>query len=517
MLQYSTTALLALATFSAPLMASPLYGNSSILWKDCPTELTAPGSKVKCGFLKVPLDWENPRKGTIDVALAKLPARKPENRIGNLFYQPGGPGMQGTQKVAEVESGQTRWGDDLLDRFDLISVDLRGVGLSTTLDCDPDLYNQRLPAYPMTDADFAARVKRNRALRQSCLDRTGTPLIDYMDTITIAKDHEAVRVALGGEPMNWFGASYGTLLGSQYAELFPHNIRSMMLDGVVSLSQPEVPTFAIAATASDTAFKGFLSWCALQNATACPLAHYDQTKSLEQIWLDLMARIEQKPLSCNTSKWCVVASDMTVDEVRAHTLGLIYSKAFFPYLSEAIGHALSQYDGSIFAEYTTILSFPSEARNAYNNSASYSNTAIVCQDWHHNDQSAVDIKLKHTLVSTHAPLMMGFSPAYSLFALNCIGWPAPTRNPPHKISIPRVPNMPTILMVDSLHDPATGLAWGTQLREEIGKDRTVMIAKNMTGHAVYEQADTVGGEIAAAMEHYLLDLTLPEDGKIFQS
>ncbi|KAI2471110.1 alpha/beta-hydrolase [Annulohypoxylon bovei var. microspora] len=508
-------ALLVLAALSTPLVANPLY-NSSILWKDCPTELTAPGSKVRCGYLAVPLDWESPRKGNINIALAKLPARKPENRIGNLFYQPGGPGIQGTLKVAHVETGEVRWGEDLLDHFDLISVDVRGTGLSNPLDCDPDLYNQRLPAYPLTDAEFAARVKRNHALRQSCLDRTGIPLIDYMDTITIAKDHEAVRVALGGEPMNWFGVSYGTLLGSQYAELFPNNIRSMIIDGVVSLSQPEVPTFAIGASAVDVAFKGFLSWCALQNATGCPMAHYDSAKSLEEIWMDLMARIQEKPLSCNNTKLCPVA-DMTVDEVRSHALGLLYTNGTFPYLAEAIGHALDQYDASVFSEYTTLLSFPSAIRNAYNNSAAYSNLAIVCQDWYHNDQSAVDIKLKHTLALTQTPLMMGFSPTYRLFQVNCIGWPAPTRNPPHRISIPRTPKLPTILMVDSLRDPATSLAWGTQLREEIGRDRTVMIAKNMTGHAVYEQPDTVGGEIAAAMEQYLVKLALPEDGKIFQS
>ncbi|XDG05418.1 hypothetical protein ABKA04_005033 [Annulohypoxylon sp. FPYF3050] len=499
----SAKVLLASALFAAPLMASPLYGNATIQWKDCPTALIPSGSKVSCGYLKVPLDWENPAKGMIDVGLAKLPARKPESRIGNLFFQPGGPGIQGTFIISQADSGQMKWGEDILDRFDLIGVD-----------CDPDIYNQVLPVYPTTDAEFAARVKRNKALRQSCLDRTGIPLVDYMDTVSIAKDHEAVRVALGGEPMNWFGTSYGTQLGSQYAELFPHNIRSMMLDCAVSLSQAEVPTFAIAAQAVDVAFKGFLSWCEQQNATTCPLAHYDPTKSLEQVWLDLMARIEEKPLSCSDTQACLLGPQITVDQVRSITLSLSYGESFFPPLAQAIGQALNQNDASAFA---SRLSLPSDTKTAYNNSLLYSNTAIVCQDWHHNDQSALDIKLKHTLVKTHAPLMMGFSPTYREFELNCIGWPAPTRNPPHKISIPRTPNMPTILMVESLRDPATALAWGTQLREEIGRDRVVMISKNMTGHSVYEQPETFGGEIATAMEQYLLTLALPEDGKIYES
>ncbi|KAI1087980.1 alpha/beta-hydrolase [Rostrohypoxylon terebratum] len=510
----SAKVLLASALFSAPLMASPLYGNSSILWKDCPTALIPSGSKASCGYLKVPLDWENPSKGVIEIGLAKLPARKPQSRIGNLFFQPGGPGIQGTYIISQAASGQMKWGEDILDHFDLIGVDLRGTGLSNPIDCDPDLYNQVLPVYPTTDAEFAARVKRNKALRQSCIDRTGIPLVDYMDTVSIAKDHEAVRIALGGEPMNWFGTSYGTQLGSQYAELFPHNIRSMMLDCSVSISQAEVPTFALAATAVEATFKSFLSWCAQQNATTCPLAHYNPTKSLEEVWLDLMARIEKKPLSCSDSQHCLLGPEMSADEVRTLVLSLSYGEFNFAPLAQAIGQALNQNSANAFASH---MSLPSDTNTAYNNSQSYSNTAIVCQDWHHNDQSALDIQLKYTLVQTHAPLMMGFSPTYREFELNCIGWPTPTRNPPHKISIPRTPNMPTILMVESLRDPATALAWGMQLREEIGRDRAVIISKNMTGHSVYEQPGTVGGEIAAAMEKYLLTLALPEDGKIYQS
>ncbi|KAI0381469.1 alpha/beta-hydrolase [Hypomontagnella monticulosa] len=514
--RYSTSALLALVSAAVPLAASPLYGNSSIQWKECPTALAAPGSKVKCGSVAVPLDWDNPHRGSINIGLAKLPARKPENRIGNLFYQPGGPGNPGTDKVVHVETGATRWGDDLLDNFDLIGVDIRGTGLSNPLKCDADLYNERLPAYPLTDEEFEARVKRNRALRQSCIDMTGIPLVDYTDTVSIAKDHEAVRLALGGEPMNWFGVSYGTLLGAQYAELFPENIRSIMLDGVASLSQSEIATFTSAALGVETAFRGFLTWCKAQNATACPMAYYDPSKPLEQVWLDFMARVQEKPLPCSDSKFCR-HPEMTVDEIREHAFPLIYGESFFPYLSEAIGHALNENDASVFATYALQLTSPSESRTVYNNSAAYSNLAVVCQDWYHDDKSAEDIKVKHMIAMSHTPLMMGFDPTYRLFQVNCIGWPAPTRNPPHKISIPRTARMPTVLMVESLRDPATPLSWSAQMRSEIGTDRTVMIAKNMTGHAVYEQPGTVGGEIAAVMEQYLLKLALPVEGTIYQS
>lgn len=342
------------------------------------------------------------------------------------------------------------------------------------------------------------------------------PLIDYMDTVSIAKDHEAVRLALGGEPMNYFGVSYGTLLGSQYAELFPNNIRSMMLDGVVSLSQSEMSVFLTAAVGVEAAFRGFLDWCKIQNETACPMAHYDQTKSLEEIWLDLMAQIEENPLPCSNATYCQ-SPNMTADDIRYRAFLTLYSEISFPYLATSIGDALTKNDGSAFASISLPQLTPSETKTAYNNSAAFSNTAIVCQDWYHDDQSAADIQVKETVAASQAPLMLDFSAGYRLFQLNCVGWPRPARNPPHRISIPRTGTMPTVLMVSSLRDPATPIAWGAQLRAEIGKDRTVSIYKNMTGHAVYEQPGTVGGEIAASMEQYLLNLVLPEEGRVFQS
>lgn len=150
-------------------------------------------------------------------------------------------------------------GDELLDHFDIIGVDPRGVGSSTQVQCDADIYNNQLPGFPPIEAAFRERLERNIALPQSCLELTGGPLIKYMDSISIAKDYEAVRVALGSEAMNWFGVSYGTLLGSQYAELFPDNIRAMVLDGVASISQSDLSLFITSATSSKAIFRNFLA------------------------------------------------------------------------------------------------------------------------------------------------------------------------------------------------------------------------------------------------------------------
>jgi len=72
---------------------------------------------------------------------------------------------------------------------------------------------------------------------------------------------EAIRVALGEESLNYLGFSYGTMLGMAYAELHPENIRSMVLDGVLSHSQSETDMFVTESQAFEKEIGRFFDWC----------------------------------------------------------------------------------------------------------------------------------------------------------------------------------------------------------------------------------------------------------------
>ena len=126
-----------------------------------------------------------------------------------MFYNPGGPGELASTLLSNAFF---HLGDkihpEVRDRFDIIGMDLRGTGLSERLHCNTTLYNIRFPFYSTTEEQFQALVDRNRAFRQSCLDMTGRPLIDYMDTKSIVKDYEAIRQALGGPKITYNGASF---------------------------------------------------------------------------------------------------------------------------------------------------------------------------------------------------------------------------------------------------------------------------------------------------------------------
>ncbi|KAI0378024.1 alpha/beta-hydrolase [Hypomontagnella monticulosa] len=504
------------SNLAVALPASLFNGSQSLEWKDCPSWLAPGNSTLKCGNLSVPLDWDSPGKGPVTIGVMKLPARDPKNRIGNVFFQPGGPGNPGSGSVVQMATGQFQVGADILDRFDMIGVDPRGTGLSEPLKCDTQLTGAILPYYPSDPESFQKRVEHNLAVRKSCVELSGNNLIDYMDSISIAKDYEAIRIAIGDEPMNWLGVSYGTQLGSQYAELFPDNIRSMVLDGVVSQSQAQISQFLAGAVGLDATFRGFGQWCQKQNATTCPAIQDSKNRSVEEMWTDIMIQTDHTPMPC-TASWCPVPT-VTADQLRyVATVYLSQEGKNWPKLGAGIYNMTLQNDASSYVQ-ILFQETPSNssARIVYDNANSFANLAITCQDWAHHDTTAEDLKLKQQLARTQSFLLNGLSPAHA-FQLQCIGWPGNTRNPPHAISIPKTAKLPKVLITETIYDPATTMTWGMQLREEIGKDRVVFVLKNGGGHSAYEQEDAAGGETKTAIERYILDLTLPEDGVIFNS
>ena len=131
------------------------------------------------------------------------------------------------------------FGQTVLRNYDIVGLDPRGVGMSQPVKCDPRIFNERISSIPTTETGFQTLLDHNQALGESCAELTG-PLINYLDTVSVAKDIELVRQAINNrEKLNFFGRSYGSLIGQTYAELFPRNINRMAMDGVVDDRQSE--------------------------------------------------------------------------------------------------------------------------------------------------------------------------------------------------------------------------------------------------------------------------------------
>ena len=201
-----------------------------IAWSKCFSQL----GPFECGTVQVPLDYDSPNGATISIALVRLPATDPAHRIGSLFLNPGGPGGSGVDYT--VFAGPFLYTDEVRAKFDLVGFDPRGTNRSTALRCfgtDKQWGPYFTPfAFPSTPAEEEAWMNADLYLDSNCAQRGGR-IADHMATADVARDLDVLREAVGDAKLTYAGVSYGTFLGQTYANMFPNNVRALIIDGVL--------------------------------------------------------------------------------------------------------------------------------------------------------------------------------------------------------------------------------------------------------------------------------------------
>ena len=176
-----------------------------------------------------------PNGETIELALLRRPADDQAHKIGSIFVNPGGPGGSGVDFLAAF--GQELFSDQVRARFDLIGFDPRGVGQSTPLRCfrtfDEAVAALSPYAFPVTRAEEDVWIAADRRVAKACADRHPA-ILDHMSTANVARDLDLLRQAVGDRGLTYWGISYGSILGSTYANLFPDKVRAVVLDGVAN-------------------------------------------------------------------------------------------------------------------------------------------------------------------------------------------------------------------------------------------------------------------------------------------
>ena len=220
----------ALASAAGPAAASAAAPVPVLDWQPCPD----PSQRgFDCATAQAPLDYSDPQGATIDLAVIRHLATDPANRLGTLFFNPGGPGGPGTLQLPEWLGF---FPATLRARFDLISWDPRGVGASTAVRCfatpeDEQKFFAGLPdGFPVGRAEQRAWISLYARFGLRCAESNGD-LLAHVSTTDTAKDLDLLRQAVGDPQLDFLGLSYGTFLGAVYANLFPDKVRTMVLDG----------------------------------------------------------------------------------------------------------------------------------------------------------------------------------------------------------------------------------------------------------------------------------------------
>ncbi len=264
--------------------------STSIPWRSC-------GERLECARIRVPLDWDRPRGRTIGLKLIRHLASRPDQRIGSMFINPGGPGATGVGLVKGAGDGLDAWGDG---RFDVVSWDPRGTNASTPVRC---FRNERSAArfwrgvsIPITKAQSRSFSRTTRELARRCDEVSGW-LLPHITTADTARDLDHLRRLVGDQKLTYAGLSYGTMLGQTYANMFPTRVRAMVLDGVVdpvSYSRSAEARAANSVAGADEVFDRFLELCQRAGPEQCALAGGARAPS-ERV-RRLFSRVHRSPL-----------------------------------------------------------------------------------------------------------------------------------------------------------------------------------------------------------------------------
>jgi pimeloyl-ACP methyl ester carboxylesterase len=453
---------------------------------------------AECGTLEVPVDYAKPDGAKAQLALIRFKATG--DRIGSLVVNPGGPGMSGVTFGADDEEFLT---PAILERFDRIGFDPRGVGGSTpAIRCDSDADFDRSRADAgviVTAADTERENAQSREFVQRCIDKTGKEFLANVGTPNVVKDLDRLRDALGDAKLTYLGYSYGTKIGSEYAEAYPQNVRAMVLDGAINPAISPVDVVIEQSAAFQTVFDDYAADCA--KSPSCPLGS-DPAKAT-----DAFRRLVD-PL---------VATPAVTDDPRGLThqdalLGAfdaLYDDDSWPALTKGL-QALADGDPP-----DALLELADEYYERDEN-GHYSNSddafiAIDCLDNSYPKDQAAYVELERRLrevmpFQAYGPFngQAGFLGGYGRLPWNtCSFWPVASTTQPHRAS---APGLPPVLVISTTDDPATPYQDGVDLAEQLGGTLLTFEGSQHTaaffGNRCVDDATTT----------YLVDLTLPPTG-----
>lgn len=483
----STTAAAGAPTTGAP--TSTALG-TGIDWTPCD-----PG--FECAKVPVPLDWADPTGEQIELSVIRYPATKPDQRIGSMWFNPGGPGQSGVELVRSAGPELSGWGDG---RFDIVSWDPRGTFASSPTRCfesdaeEAAFWND--VAIPYTAEQSAAYQLKMMDLAQRCGEVMG-PLLSHISTADTARDLDAMRALSGEEQITYVGMSYGTMLGQTYANMFPKRVRAMMLDGIVDAvpyTTSAEDRAANNAESPDAVFAQFAELCDAAGPTHCALAgHPGQTAAqrVDQLFDTLRTGTIPAP---NADP----PGELVYTDLQLSSFSALRNPELWPGWAEQL-NAAADGDASELKTQARLWQTPASWAEATKSSA------ISCLDGPAKDPSTDWPTVIPELVKVSK--WHGAIQGWWLWAPCASNWPATSTDRyagpwDAKTDVP-------ILVIGTRYDPSTSYHNAERVAKRLGN--AVLLTHDGYGHVSDKDHSTC---VEAARVKYLVDLVTPAPGTV---
>ncbi|MER7192671.1 alpha/beta hydrolase [Streptomyces flaveolus] len=475
------------------------FYDQKIRWSAC--EGMEVPKDLQCAKVTVPLDYDRPRSGTLDLALARY--RATGDSRGSVLLNFGGPGGSG---VSELAAGGKEF-MHLTNGYDVVTFDPRGVGRSSPVTCGPAT-GEIIKA---TDGDEEIKDPRSvleklRGAAAECAKHSG-PVLPHIGTVNAARDMDVMRAALGDDRLNYLGFSYGTRLGSVYAAEFPDKVGRVVLDGVDTLTEPLAEQGLAGARGQQTALENFLDWCV--EDIACPFGQ-DARDARRQV-VQLVGSLDADPVPTSFGE-AFSGQDMVGAIGQA-----LYSQELWPSLERALAQLLEDGDTRGLEGFVSGgVTFPVRGRGREDGGGLTDEEdvpldnlpaalmAINCAD----DPDRPTAEQVARSLGRLREQYEDASPVFGRYRLTqvlmCYGRPRGTDYIRDDVKNVHTAKM---LLVGTRGDPATPYRWTVETAERLGPSAVVLDNKG-EGHTGYASSDCVHRKV----DDFLLYGSLPPDG-----
>ncbi|RPD59757.1 alpha/beta-hydrolase [Lentinus tigrinus ALCF2SS1-6] len=496
---------------------------TQVNWAPCDPNFVFANAPVDCAFFQIPLDYQDVSAGIGRLSLIKVNATG--QRKGTLFVNPGGPGESGVSYLAFSAP-------DILNttggNYDIVSWDPRGVGIDTVPNEILCLNRSDYTAFfngtieqtgiqwggnftdPMDiaalDAQAPVMEEKYKQLGQKCMDAASGTTLKYIGTAANARDMAALADALDGlgSPVNYWGISYGTLLGAWFVNMFPDRVGHVILDGVVNIldtaQKQSFLSWGDKIHDADKVFQGFTTACALAGPSVCNVTSEGWSGTDVMHLFDSM--IDAAHAAEVKNGWVPVPSN----SLRSALFTVMYE----PVLWQSYAGEFARLFKTVQTEWapptnTSIQSRSKSRRQSVpQDGVSFAEAAIYCADGIDSDGTTMSGLFDYivNVTRTVSPLI---GATWPIDAFYCSFWPARAveryTGPFNKTLGNKV------LVIGNTADPITPFRQAKQLADLMGSSAT-LIRQNGFGHASLAQRSSC---VTNVIQAYLNNDTLPED------